>query len=191
LEAARIYLFAAAVSLPLQSVYAASAGVMRATGNTRSPMFVSLLANFAYVGVSFLCIYGFKMGVMGAGVGLVVSRIVSSGASLRILLSGGGGLVLPRLTVRLDWKVLAPVLRIAFPVGADTAMFNGGKIIVQVFMSGMGTAALAANAIGNSLSIILLIPGNAMAIACMTSWGRVLAPARSGRPDPHDPPEPF
>ncbi len=164
---------------------------MRATGNTRSPMFVSLLANFAYVGVSFLCIYGFKMGVMGAGVGLVVSRIVSSGASLRILLSGGGGLVLPRLTVRLDWKVLAPVLRIAFPVGADTAMFNGGKIIVQVFMSGMGTAALAANAIGNSLSIILLIPGNAMAIACMTSWGRVLAPARSGRPDPHDPPEPF
>lgn len=172
LDAARVYLFAVAASLPLQSVYAASAGIMRATGNTRSPMLVSLLANVAYVGVSFLCIYGFRMGVVGAGVGLIVSRIVSSGAALRILLSGGGGLVLSRPTVRPDWKVLAPVLRVALPVGADSAMFNGGKIVVQVFMSGMGTAALAANAIANSLFIIMMIPGNAMAIACMTVVGQ-------------------
>lgn len=172
LDAAQVYLIASALTLPLQSVYATAAGIMRATGNSRSPMFASLFANVAYVIVSFVCIHFFHMGVLGAGLGLTASRIVSSGISMYILLSGGGGIVIPRLSFRTDWKVLAPVLRIAMPIGADVAMFNGGKIIVQVFMSGMGTAALAANAIGNSLFGFIMLPGNAMSIVCMTIVGQ-------------------
>ena len=64
------------------------------------------------------------------------------------------------------------MLNIAVPAGADSGLFNGGKIIVQVFMSGMGTAALAANSIVNALCNILNLPGSAMSILSMTVVGQ-------------------
>lgn len=172
LDAAYIYLVASSLSMPLQALYAACAGVMRAAGNSRTPMFASLFADIAYIAVAFVSIKGFSMGVLGAALGLAASRLVSSGMSLFLLMKGHGSVAVPRLSLKPDWKVLSPVLGIAVPTGADAGLFNGGKIIVQVFMSGMGTAALAANSIGVALSNLTCLPGSSLSILSMTIVGQ-------------------
>ncbi len=172
LDAALTYLMASSISMPLQALYATSTGIMRAAGDSRTPMFASLLSDIAYIAVASLCIYTLHMGVLGAGLGLAASRLVSSGIAFTLLIRGHGAVVVPRLSLKPDWKVLAPVLNIAVPAGADSGLFNGGKIIVQVFMSGMGTAALAANSIVNALCNILNLPGSAMSILSMTVVGQ-------------------
>jgi len=172
LETAAPYLIISALTLPLQAIYATSAGIMRASGNARTPMLATMLANLVYIGVSSLCIKRLGLGVMGAGIGLAASRLVACGTVLTILFRGYGGVPLPRLRLRPDFSILAPMFRIALPVGQDSALFNGGKLVVQVFMSAMGTAAMAANAIANSLFCILELPGVSMAIVCMTMTGQ-------------------
>ncbi|NLO37034.1 MAG: MATE family efflux transporter [Clostridiaceae bacterium] len=172
LDAASPYLLISALTLPLQAIYATSAGIMRASGNARTPMLATMLANLVYIGVAYLSITQLGLGVMGAGIGLFASRLVSCGTVLVVLLKGHGGVILPRFGFRPDFKVLAPMFHIALPVGQDSALFNGGKLVVQVFLSAMGTVAMAANAIANSLFCILELPGVSMSIVCMTLTGQ-------------------
>lgn len=172
LDAAYTYLLASSLSMPLQALYATSTGIMRAAGDSRTPMFACLLSDIAYILAASLCIYALDMGVLGAGIGLAASRLVASSVAFVLLRRGNGEVILDKLTLRPDWKVLGPVLNIAVPAGADSALFNGGKIVVQIFMSGMGTAALAANSIVNALCNILNLPGSAMSILSMTVVGQ-------------------
>ena len=53
-------------------------------------------------------------------------------------------------------------------------MFNGGKLITQVFIVGMGTVTIASNYIAGSMNSLLLIPGNALCIAATTMVGQAM-----------------
>ena len=172
LDSAYIYLIASSISLPLQALYATSAGIMRAAGNTKTPMVASLFANFAYIGVASLCIYGLGLGVLGAGIGLVCSRLVSGFMAYFMLIKKQSTMPIPKMQWKPDFRLLAPVIKIAVPSGADSALFNSGKIILQVFLSGMGTAAIAANAIAGSMNGIMNLPGNSLGILSMTLVGQ-------------------
>lgn len=173
LEAAHTFLIFSSLSMPLQALYATVSGIMRATGNSRTPMMASFFANVVYVTVSFCCINFLHLGIAGVGLGLTLSRATSSGTVLLLLKRSVHHLFsLPKFSPRPDLKILKPVLHIAIPAGADSALFNGGKVIVQMFMSGMGTASLAANSIISSLSGFLNLPGNAMSIVSMTIIGQ-------------------
>ena len=172
MAAARPYMLMSALTLPLQVLYATSAGIMRASGNARTPMLATMLANVVYVSTSYFSITFLNLGVIGAGIGLTASRLVSSGLVMLILFQGRGGVFLPKMTLRPDFKVLAPMFRIAVPVGQDAVLFNGGKLVLQVFISAMGTAAMAANANANSLFGILELPGMSMTVVCMTMVGQ-------------------
>ena len=97
LDAALTYLMASSISMPLQALYATSTGIMRAAGDSRTPMFASLLSDIAYIAVASLCIYTLHMGVLGAGLGLAASRLVSSGIAFTLLIRGHGAVVVPRL----------------------------------------------------------------------------------------------
>lgn len=64
------------------------------------------------------------------------------------------------------------ILRLAVPNGMENGMFQVGKLIVQGLISSFGTAAIAANAIGNSLASMANIPGAAMGLGLVTVVGQ-------------------
>lgn len=172
LESADIYLFYSSVTLPLQAIFSTIAGIMRSTGNTRVPMLGSVVSNAAYIAAAAPLIYLMKLGVTGAGIALGVSRLAPAVFLALYLYKGKGGVYLPHITPKLSMRILSPVLRIAIPAGVDSIIFNGGKLLVQVFMSGMGTAVLSANSISNNLASFINLPGGAMQIIAVTIVGQ-------------------
>jgi len=173
LESARVFLMFSAATMPFQALYAASAGILRALGDSKSPMFASFLANIAYLGVAYLMIRVLSLGVAGAAMGLAVSYLISSSLLFLKVMRGQNNLPALRLSLKPDMAVLRPVLRITIPAGVDSMLFNGGKLIVQTYLSGMGTAALAANSIAISLSDLANLSGTAMYITAMTVVGQL------------------
>ena len=172
LAASRTYLLFSAASMPLQAIASTISGIMRSTGNTRLPMLGSVMANVAYIITAWTCINPLNMGVAGAGTGLAVSRLVPAAFLGFMLIRRHAGLVLPKLSLRLSLKKLSAVLRVALPSGADALMFEGGKLLTQVFLSGMGTAAVAANAVVSTLSGFVNLPGSTMQIISVTLVGQ-------------------
>ncbi len=174
IEAAQIYFLWSSISLPLQAIFSTIAGIMRATGNTAMPMAGSILSNVAYLASAGLCIYGLSMGVQGAGVGLMMSRLFPAALLSYWLYRGKAGVYPSRMPLKPSMEVMRPVLRIAVPAGVDSLIFNGGKLVVQVFMSGMGTPVLEANSIANNLAMFLNLPGGSLQIIAVTIVGQTV-----------------
>lgn len=172
LAAADTFFVYSCLSMPFLALFTALSGIVRSTGNVKPPMVYSVLSNVVYVAVAAGCIQGLKLGVAGAGIAMAVSRLIPALLMARMFLRGHGGVFLSRLTFRLHAAVLSPVLRIAVPSGVDSLIFNGGKLAVNVFLAGMGTPTLAANAIANSMAGVLNLPGTTLQTLSVTMAGQ-------------------
>jgi len=172
LEAAGIYFLFSGISYPFIGLGTACIGVMRAAGNNRSPMLASALANIINITVAYILIW-LGMGVYGAAIAVLCARAVSGVFALIMLQKGNFlGFILPKKWLRLSLDILKPILRIGVPSGVDSMIFNGARVVLAVFLSQMGTAALHANAIANSLNGFILLPGNAIATVAVTLVGQ-------------------
>jgi len=171
LEAGAVYFLFSGISYPFIGLFTACTGVMRASGNNRTPLVASVLANVINVSLAFMFIQ-LGMGVFGVSIAMLFARILSGVFSLVMLRRDPRGLMQSTGRWRLKRDVLRPVLGVGIPSGIDALMFNGARVIMTVFMSGMGIAALHAHAITNSLIGLIILPGNALSVVSVTMVGQ-------------------
>ncbi len=170
---ARIYFFYSALSYPFLAVYNACAALFRSMGNSKISMKISVMANLINIVGNAVLIFGFGMGVAGAAIATLVSRIFSS-VMLLILL---GNKELPIsiskiLNIRPDMIMIKRILRIGIPNGMENSVFQVGKIAVQGIVAGLGTASITANAIAANIGGFGVIPGSAIGLALITVVGQ-------------------
>lgn len=173
LKAGYLYMIFSGISYPFLGLYTASAGIMRASGNTRSPMITSALSNLVNIVVASILIFGAGLGVLGVSIAMLLARITSGIMSYIISLKSHGPVPFSGIANRFEWAVLAPIFKVGVPAGIDALIFQGARIFMGVLMSEMGTLALQANAIGNSLFGLLSLPGTAIQIVTITIVGQV------------------
>jgi len=179
-EAMRTYFFFSGISYPFVGLFAACTGVMRAGGNTRTPMIASAIANIVNITLAIILIQlGF--GVLGVSIAMLCARVLSGVFAYIVVNKGVYGFALPSGKPRLSLKILKPVLNVGVPSGVDAIIFNGARVVMTIFMSGMGTAALHAHAIANSLSGFMFLPGSALAIVAVTLVGQAYGAKLYGR----------
>ena len=171
LDSAGIYLFFTSISLPFLTLFNVFTGIRRATGDNLSPLIGAFLSNIVYVIVSLFCMNYLNMGISSVGFGLFTSRLVSFLILLYFVYFRPRLFTMPKLTFKTKYNILKPVLDIAVPNSIDGIVFNGGKLLVQVFMSGMGTASLSANTIANSIANLVQLPSKTFLITCVPATG--------------------
>lgn len=170
---AQTYFFYSALSYPFIAVYNAGAALFRTMGNSRISMVTSMCMNLINVAGNAILIYGFSMGVAGAAIATLVSRIVGS-AAMVILLRRPTGAIFVRdwRQFRLDWTTVKSIFRIGIPTGLENGMFQIGKVLVSSLVATFGTAAVAANSVANNISSFAIIPGSAIGLAMVTVVGQ-------------------
>ncbi len=147
-----------ALSPPLWFVYFQCSGFMRSCGDTRRPMMVSIFSNVVGILGNLLFTMHLQMGVSGAGLSYLLS--VGSGAAAAL------GLVLrrnfyARPSFRLDRTTLADIGRVSHistPTALENLLFNGTRLVLQVFLAGMGAVVISSNQVFNSITNLLFIP---------------------------------
>ena len=145
LTSASSYLFFTSISLPFLTLFNVYTGIRRATGDNVSPLISAFLSNIFYVIVTVFCMKVLNLGIASVGYGLLISRLISTAILQYYIYFKPRFLTLSKPTLKVSLKTLKPVLDIAIPNSIDGLIFNGGKLLMQTFMSGMGTAALSAN----------------------------------------------
>ena len=165
----RTYLLIVLSSIPMIAMYNAGAAIFRAMGNSNVAMKTSLLMNSINVFGNALLIFGFHRGVEGVAIPTVVSRGVACVVILILLNNQEHELhILHPYPFRIKWNVLKKILYIGIPNGLENSMFQLGKIAVLSLVSGLGTASLAANAVGNNIANFAILPGMSFGFALLT-----------------------
>ena len=172
---AETYFLLSALSYPFIGVYNAGAALFRAQGNSKISMLSSLVMNVVNIGGNAVLIFYFKMGVMGAALASLVSRMIACFAVIYLLEKPGCLLRIEHLTdLKPDLPLIRRILRVGIPAGIENGMFQIGKLSVSSLTSTLGTAAIAANAVANTTTTFLNIPANAVGMAALTVVGQCL-----------------
>lgn len=185
MRSALIYFLLTAAAYPFMAVYNAGAALFRAMGNSKVSMLCSLIVNIINIAVNGILIYGFDMGAAGAGVGTLVSRIAAAGIILSLLHHPENTVkVEGLLRFRFHGRIIRRILFVGIPTGLENGMFQAGKLTVLNLVTMFGTAAVAANAIANSVASVINVPGQAISLALVTVMGRCMG-ARDTRQAVH------
>ena len=170
---ANTYYMIVEASTPFLAIYSAGAALFRVMGNSKISMWVSLGMNIINVVGNAILIFGVRMGVEGVAIPTLVSRAVAA-AVMVVLLRRMPGLPLrvERFTLRHDRYVVRNILRFGVPNGLESSMFQLGKILLLSTVSVLGTASVAANAIGNTVCTFQCVAGNALGLAMVTVVSR-------------------
>lgn len=173
MEASKTYLLIVSASIPFIALYNAGAAVFRTMGNSKVPMYLSMMMNAINVGGNAILIFGFGMGVAGAATSTLVSRVISAAAIIFLLCSPEHLLHLERpFSFKLDFGMLKKIAYIGIPNGLENGMFQLGKIMVLSMITGFGTAAIAANAVSNIIATFQVLPGMSVGMAVITVCSR-------------------
>ena len=172
-----VYFFWTALSYPFIGIYNGGAALFRSMGNSRVSMMISIGMNLINVGGNALLIFVFQMGVAGAAVATLASRIVGAVAVTFLLVSKRRRHLIflefySRRDFRFDFSMIRRILGIGVPNGLENGMFQIGKVLLQSLVTSFGTMAVAANAVAGSISSFTQIPSAAIGLAMITIVGQ-------------------
>ena len=179
MEAARIYFFYTALSFPFIALYDAGSSIYRAQGNTRLPMTIAVVSNGLNIAGNAVLIWGFHLGVAGAAIATLGSRVISAVVVLAFLRDPKQEIAVYGYgRIRPDGQRIRRILSLGIPNGIENAMFQFGKLAIQSTVSTLGTIAIAAQAMTNILENLNGIAAIGIGIGMMTVVGQCLGAGR-------------
>ena len=175
----KIYFFLTLLSFPFIGLYDAGASIMRSQNNSRNPMIISVISNFLNIGGNAILIFVFGMGVKGAALSTLVSRIFCAVVVILQLRNDEAPICITNyFSIRPDWTLIKKILFIGIPSGIENSMFQFGKLAIQSTVSTLGTVAIAAQAMTNILENLNGIAAIGIGIGLMTVVGQCLGAGR-------------
>ena len=75
MKISQTYFLFTLLSFPFIGLYDAGASIMRSQNNSKNPMIISVISNFMNIAGNSILIFGFSMGVGGAAISTLISRI--------------------------------------------------------------------------------------------------------------------
>ncbi len=172
---ANTYFMIVEASTPFLAIYSAGAALFRVMGNSGISMWVSLTMNAINVVGNAILIFAVGMEVEGVAYPTLVSRIFAAVAMVVLLLKRSNlPLRVEHFTFRHDRYVVKNILRFGVPNGLENSMFQLGKILLLSTVSVLGTASVAANAIGNTIASFQCVAGTALGLAIVTVVSRCI-----------------
>lgn len=158
--------------------------VLRAAGDTKTPMRVGLIVNAINIVLNFILIYptrnfhgvtiyGAGLGTDGAAIGSAISFVVG-GALITIALWRHPVLSPKGQSLKPDKSVLVPCLKVSIPNILQRVGTSMGFVVFASMINSLGQVATAAHTIANTVESAFYIPGHGMQTAAATLSGNTL-----------------
>ncbi len=164
-----------ALSYPFIAIYNACAAIFRSMGNSRISMWISFIMNIVNTLGNIIFIMVLHLGVTGSALATLISRGFAAICLYSLLRNKNLPIHIGTIrSYHFQPIMIRKILRIGVPNGLENSVFQVGKILVQGMISGLGTSAITANAVGFAVSGFGVLPGSAMGIALITVVGQCM-----------------
>ena len=177
-------------SMPFLLTSTMISSIIRCSGDMKTPMVLNILINVFNIILNFLFIYpsrtialggirfrfwGAGLGVTGAAIGSAVSTLLVSILLFLVLyLKKGPVQIHIRENYRFTKECVGTAVRIGIPVALERATLNIAQIVMTLTVSGLGTAAVAANHIAITAEALSYLPAYGISAAATTLVGQAI-----------------
>ena len=153
-------------------VYNMGAGILRAVGDSKRPLYFLIVCALANTGLDLLFVAVFGLGTAGAAMATSLSQLICAGLVIWVLLRIPGDCRLHVSELRFDSVLLRRMTAIGLPAGLATIMYSVANVIIQKAINLLGTDTAAAWSIYWKLDGFYWPISNAIGITVMTFTGQ-------------------
>ncbi len=153
----RIY-FAGALFL---MVYNFSAAILRAAGDTKSPLILLALSGVINVVLNVIFITIFDMNVAGVALATAISQAVSAILVVITLMRREDACKLYFSKMRFHLTQFKKMISIGLPAGIQSSLFSISNVLIQSSVNSFGSVVMSGNAAGNNIESFVYISLNA------------------------------
>ncbi len=160
------------LSLPSIVAYNFGAGILRALGDSRSPLLAQLIGGLVNVAADWLFLRVFANGVNGVAWASLFSQTVAALLVIRKLRHSDSAYALCIREIRFDPALLKKTVGIGLPAGAQALVITLSNVVVQAHINSFGRDAIAAFTAYFKVELIIYLPIMALGQAVMTFAGQ-------------------
>ena len=175
-----IYLRILYASLPVAFAYNLLAALLRALGNSKTPLQAMTLSSFCNIALDLLFVFGFGWGIQGAAAATVLAQLLAA-CFCCVKLRGSGLFSLGNKEYYPDRDVIKEQLKLGLPMGLQNMITAMGGLIVQSVINGFGVLFIAGYTAANKLYGLLEIAASSYGYAMSTYSGQNMGAARYDR----------
>lgn len=143
IEYSTIYLRIYFLGMPALMVYDFTAGILRAAGDTKRPLYYQLAAGAVNVVLNLLFVLVLRIGVAGVAISTTISQIISAFCLFLVLVRDKGKLHLDLKRLRIYPDKLRSIIRVGLPAGLQGTVFSLSNVVIQSAINSFGSVAMA------------------------------------------------
>jgi len=157
--------------------------VMRGSGDTRTPMVVTIIVQIIGAALAYVFIRGAgaipAMGVLGAGIARAIASVLGAAIILALLIRGRGILKYNlRTALFFDLTGTRRILKVGLPAFFEQLQMRGAMSFYTIIISSLGTTVYAAHALAMRVEEFAFMPSFGFAVAATTLTGQFLGAKR-------------
>ncbi len=167
-----LYLRITFLDLPFMFLFFNINSTMHAQGDTITPMILSGISAILNIILDPVFIFTLDMGIAGAAWATLISRALLAGAGL-VLLFGEKNKIKPNFKgFRFDKGIGKEILQVGLPSTIGQSGASLGFIVLNGFIGSYGTATIAAYAMVNRITSLIMQPAMGIGTALTTMVGQ-------------------
>ena len=181
IDLATLYLRIYFCGTPAQMVYNFGAGVLRAVGDTKRPLYILSISGLVNVCLNLVFVIVFHMDVAGVALATIISQFISATLAVRCLMHADGAFRLYLNRLRIDRDKLAKIVRIGLPAGLQGIVFSISNVLIQSSVNSFGSAVMAGSAAATNIEGFVYVAQNAVYQGALTFSGQNIGAKRYDR----------
>ncbi len=168
LPLATLYLKIYFAGCPGSMVYNFGSAIVRATGDTKKPLFILASTGLVNVALNLILVIFFHLGVSGVAIATITAQYLSAIMIVIHLRKLDNACKLRFSKLRIHKAELLKILQIGLPAGVQNSLFSISNVIIQSTVNSFGSVAMAGIAAGSNFDSYIYTATNAIAQTTMT-----------------------
>ena len=153
-------------------IYNTGAGILRATGDSRRPLYFLMVSCLVNIILDIALVAWIPLGVAGAAIATVISQLASCYLTLRVLRNSEESYQFSFRTMKLDVPVLRQIIKIGLPTGIQSALYAIANLFIQASVNSYGTDTVAAYTAFGKVDALFWNYSGALGTSVMTFVGQ-------------------
>lgn len=154
------------------AAYNAIAAILRALGDSKTPLFFLVISCGVNVGLDLLFVLKLGAGVAGTATATVISQGTAAVGCIVFALKNNPYFKLNREHMKVSWPIIARCIKIGIPVAMQNSMIAVSLIVLQRVVNGFGEVAVAAFTATSRIEQLIQQPFNSLGAAMATFAGQ-------------------
>ncbi len=175
------YMRMSCLSVPLIGVYNYSASMLRALGDSRTPLIFLVVSCLLNVCMDLIFVRVFHLGVFGAALATTLAQMIAGIGCLIFALRTNPYFMLSRQERAFDRQIAGRAVRLGLPLALQWSMIAVSTTALQSVVNGFGTAAVAAFTATTRVEQLTQQPFGSLSMALSTFAGQNFGAKRLDR----------